>query len=154
MSRITSWFTLLTKQFPVTLSWIGLGLVLLSKRENHDWESQSPCFLANSDEFSIRRFPTLGVPQIINFNKIVQYKPSILGYSPFMDIPIFLLDLLMNYENCSWPTSFERTSSFAGNFSGLEWAIGVNDAHEAWGPYESTCVELGRCPQSTEFYWI
>ena len=131
-------------------SWIGSAF-----QKGESWLRISvPVFLSEFWRILNSEVSHTRVPQIINFNKIVHYKPSILGYSPFMDTPIFLLDLLMNYENCSWPTSFERTSSFAGNFSGLEWAIGVNDAHEAWGPYESTCVKLGRCPQSTEFYWI
>ena len=40
-------------------------------------------------------FPTLGVPPNHHVNKIIHYKPSILGYCPFMNTPIFLLDLLL-----------------------------------------------------------
>ena len=39
-------------------------------------------------------FPKIGYPQIIHFNRVFHYKPSILGVSLFLDTPMYFFDLL------------------------------------------------------------
>ena len=57
-----------------------LSEVSLLKRPNNG----GPCVLLSS---SICVFPKIGVPQIIHFNTVFHYKPSILGY-PYLETPI------------------------------------------------------------------
>ena len=136
-----------------------LGLVLdwfcfLVKNKTHDCISV-PVFLGNPRKFSIWNFPTLGVPPNHHVNKIIHYKPSILGVLPLYEHPDFLAWSLAENFDYGWQTSLERTPSFAGFFlvKGFEGAIVVNDS-QAWGPYESRCVELGRRTMPLGWSWV
>ena len=93
-------------------------------------------------------FPKIGVPQIINFNRIFHYKPSILGYPYFLKHPYRCFFQIFWMKESATPENWSRMVPHLMQhmFSNLVWLTLILALHRA-GPWPSreTRASLWKC---------